>query len=142
MKHSPGPAIPPQRVPRRRRKASVSSGGGLRPLHTAADYEAALAEYEGYFDQEPQPETEQAYRFELLGILLARYEEEHYTLAHQDPYEALTRVMETKGKSQSDLAALIGASRASEILGRKRSLSVDHIRKIRAEWGVPADMLI
>ncbi len=50
--------------------------------------------------------------------------------------------METKGKSQADLAALIGAPRASEILARKRGLSVDHVRKIRAEWGVPADVLM
>jgi len=114
----------------------------LRPLHSDADYDAALAEYEGYFDVEPEPETEAAYRFELLGILLARYEEARCPLAPEDPVDALTQVMQTKGKSQSDLAALIGAPRASEILGRKRALSIEHVRKIRAGWGVPADVLI
>ena len=114
----------------------------LRPLHTEADFEAALAEYEGYFDHEPEPETQAAYRFELLGILLAKYEEDHYPIEPADPVDALTQVMETKGKSQADLAALIGAPRASEILRRKRTLSVEHVRKIRAEWGVPADVLI
>lgn len=142
MKRKPDPGSPPQRTPSRPRKTLVRRDAGLRPLRTGADYEAALAEYESYFDHEPQPETEEAYRFEVLGILLARYEEEHYPLAPGDPHEALTQVMETKGKSQSDLAALIGASRASEILKRKRSLSVDHVRKIRAGWGVPADVLI
>ena len=114
----------------------------LRPLRTEADFETALAEYERYFDHEPEPGSEAADRFELLGVLLARYEEEHYPVEPEDPVEALTHVMEAKGKSQSDLAALIGAPRASEILARKRGLSLDHVRKIRAEWGVPADVLI
>ncbi len=113
-----------------------------RPLRTEADFEVALAEYERYFDREPEPDTEEADRFELLGVLLARYEEEHYPIEPEDPADALTHVMETKGKSQADLAALIDAPRASEILARKRRLSLDHVRKIRAEWGVPADVLI
>ena len=78
----------------------------------------------------------------MLGVLLGNYEEHRYPLAPDDPIDALALVMEAKGKSQSDLAPLIGAPRASEILRRKRALSIDHIRKIRAEWGVPADMLI
>lgn len=114
----------------------------LRPLRNEADFDVALREYEGYFDREPQPDTDAAYRFEVLGLLLAKYEEVHYPIAPQDPAEALVQVMQTKGKTQSDLAALIGAPRASEVLGRKRSLSLDHVRKIRAEWGVPADALI
>ncbi len=48
----------------------------LRALHSDADFEAALADYEGYFDREPEAGTERADRFELLGVLLARYEEE------------------------------------------------------------------
>lgn len=116
--------------------------GVLRPLRSDADYQAALAEYGRYFDAEPELGTEEADRFEILGVLLVRYEEEHYPLVPDDPIGALTYVMQMRGKSQSDLAALIGAPRASEVLNRKRALSVDHIRKIRAEWGVPADVLI
>lgn len=114
----------------------------LRPLRSEADYDTAMQEYESYFDAEPQPDTEAAYRFEVLGLLLAKYEEDHYPIAPQDPAEALVQVMETKGKTQSDLAAVIGAPRASEVLKRKRSLSLDQVRQIRAEWGVPADALI
>lgn len=50
--------------------------------------------------------------------------------------------METKGKTQSDLAAVIGAPGASEVLKRKRSLSLEQVQQIRTEWGVPADALI
>jgi HTH-type transcriptional regulator/antitoxin HigA len=124
------------------KRAKIVERGVLRPLRTEAEYDRALAEYETYFDEEPQPDSAEADRFELLGILLARYEEEHYPLAPEDPLEALRHVMATKGKNQADLAALIGASRASEIMRRKRSLSVEHIRRIRAAWGVPADVLI
>ena len=114
----------------------------LRPLRSEADFDAALQEYEGYFDREPEPDTEAAYRFEVLGLLLTKYEEDHYPITPQDPADALVQVMDTKGKTQSDLAAVIGAPRASEVLKRKRSLSLDQVRQIRAEWGVPADALI
>lgn len=114
----------------------------LRPLRSEADFDAALGEYESYFNNEPKPDTEAAYRFEVLGLLLAKYEEDHYPIAPQDPADALVQVMETKGKTQSDLAAVIGAPRASEVLKRKRSLSLEQVRQIRAEWGVPADALI
>ena len=114
----------------------------LRPLRSEADYDAALREFESYFDQEPEPDTEAAYRFEVLGLLLAKYEEDHYPVEPQDPAKALVQIMETKGKTQSDLAAIVGAPRASEILRGKLSLSLDHIRQLRAHWGVPADALI
>ncbi len=114
----------------------------LHPLRSEADYDAALREFESYFDQEPEPDTEAAYRFEVLGLLLAKYEEDHYPVEPQDPAKALVQIMETKGKTQSDLAAIVGAPRALEILRGKRSLSLDHIRQLRAHWGVPADALI
>ncbi|KQW72217.1 hypothetical protein ASE17_04950 [Phenylobacterium sp. Root77] len=114
----------------------------LRPIRDESEFEAALREYESYFDNEPQPDTEEAYRFEVLGLLLAKYEQDHFPIAPQDPAEALAQVMDSKGKSQSDLAAVIGAPRASEVLKGKRSLSLDQIRQLRSAWGVPADVLI
>jgi HTH-type transcriptional regulator/antitoxin HigA len=114
----------------------------VRPIHSDSEFESALAEYERYFDQEPESGTEEADRFELLGVLLAHYEQQRYPIEPEDSVDALSLVMEAKGKSQADLAVLIGAPRASEILARKRSLSLDHVRKIRSEWGVPADILI
>jgi len=58
----------------------MTTDTNLRPLHSSADYEAALAEYERYFDHEPEPDAEAAWRFKVLGILLSRYEEAHYPL--------------------------------------------------------------
>lgn len=120
----------------------MSLDTSLRPIRSEAEFEAALQEYESYFDNEPLPDTESAYRFEVLGLLLAKYEQDHYPIAPQDPAEALAQIMETKGKSQSDLAAVIGAPRASEVLKGKRSLSLDQIRQLRSAWDVPADALI
>lgn len=120
----------------------MSLDTSLRPIRSDADFEAALREYESYFDNEPQPDTEAAYRFEVLGLLLTKYEQDRYPIAPQDPTHALAQIMETKGKTQSDLAAILGAPRASEVLKGKRSLSLEQIRQLRSAWDVPADALI
>ncbi|WP_172448589.1 hypothetical protein [Caulobacter mirabilis] len=49
----------------------------LRPIRSAADFETALREYDSYFENEPEPGTEAAQRFEALGLLLAKYEGDH-----------------------------------------------------------------
>lgn len=67
----------------------------------------------------------------MLSLLVAKYEEDGYLIAPQDPSDALAQVMETKGKTQSDLAAVIGAPRASEVLKRKRYLSLEQVRQSR-----------
>jgi len=86
----------------------------VRPIHSDADFDRSLAEYERCFDATPEPDTEAAYRFEVLGVLLAKFEEARYPLAPDDPVSALTQAVESKGKTQSDLTALLGAPRASD----------------------------
>jgi len=115
----------------------------IRPLRDEADYEAALAEFETYFDREPEPGSPQGDRFELLGMVIAKYEDEHHPITGSDPVEVIKLVMEGRGYGQSDLAKLLGSrSRASEVLNRRRDLTLDQIRRLHAEWGVPADALI
>jgi len=112
-------------------------------LRGDADYQVALAAYEAYFDNEPAPGTPEADHFELLGLLLAKYEEEHFPIPDADPVEAIRFAMERQGLDQSDLAELIGSrSRASEILNRRRELSISQIRKLTKEWRIPAQALI
>lgn len=106
-------------------------------------YEAALAEYENYFDKEPAPGSPEADRFELLGLLLAKYEDEHYRFTGASPADVIRLVMENSGRSQSDLADLVNSrARASELLSGKRLPSLDQIRRLRSEWRIPADALI
>lgn len=115
----------------------------LQVIRSDAQYDAYLAEYEGAFDDEPQPGSPAGDRFELLGLLLAKYEEERFPLDVSDPVEAIRFAMERKGLGQSDLATLIGSrSRASEILNRRRELTLGQVRLLNSAWGIPSQALI
>ncbi|MFC5343945.1 type II toxin-antitoxin system HigA family antitoxin [Brevundimonas staleyi] len=115
----------------------------VRVIHDDEQLAAAMAAYEAFFDAEPEPGTPEGDRFELLGLVIAAYEERRWPIGAADPREVLRLVMEGRGYGQADLAALLGSrSRASEILNGRRGLSVDHIRTISAAWGVPAGALI
>lgn len=115
----------------------------VRMLRNDADHAAALAEYEGFFDSEPGPGTPEGDRFELLGLVIADYEDRRWSVPAPDPVEVLRTVMDGRGYTQSDLSALLGSrSRASEILNGRRALSLDHIRAISAGWHIPAAALI
>jgi antitoxin component HigA of HigAB toxin-antitoxin module len=121
----------------------MSISAPIRPLRTEADYKAALVEYETYFDNEPAAGSRAADRFELLGMVIAKYEEDSFPIGAPEPVEAIRFAMEQRGFTQMDLAQLLGSrSRASEILNRKRELSVDHIRKLHREWRIPAEVLL
>lgn len=115
----------------------------IRPIKTDADYEWALAEVTRYFEQQPEPGSTEGDRFDVLSDLIAAYEERHFPLPDADPVEALRAFLEATGRTQQDLAALLGsAPRASEVLRRKRALTVDMIGKLSKEWGMPADILV
>jgi len=115
----------------------------IRPIKTDADYEWALAEVTHYFEQQPEPGSTEGDRFDVLSDLIAAYEERHFPLPDADPVEALRAFLEATGRTQQDLAALLGsAPRASEVLRRKRALTVDMIGKLSKEWGIPADVLV
>ena len=118
----------------------------MENLHLIRDettYQAYLAEYETYFDVEPAPGTAEADRFELLGLLLARYEDENLPAADISPVETIRFTMERRGYDQADLAQLLGSrSRASEILSGRRDLTLAQIRRLSNEWRIPADLLI
>jgi antitoxin component HigA of HigAB toxin-antitoxin module len=115
----------------------------VRPLHSDADYQEALAQFEAFFDHEPAPGSDASDRFELLGLVIAKYEDDRFAIEDADPVEVLKLVMEGRGLEQKDLAQVLGsAPRASEILNRKRDLNLDQIRKISRAWSIPADALI
>lgn len=115
----------------------------VRVIHDDAAHAKALAEYETYFDVEPTPGTAEADRFELLGLVIAAYEARRWPIEAPTPLEAIRLVMEARGYSQADLAALLGSrSRASEILNGRRNLSVEQIRLLTREWRIPAGALL
>ena len=115
----------------------------IRALRSEADYDWALSEIENYFVDEPAPGSQAAERFDVLSALIEVYESRHWPIEPADPVEAIRYKMEVAGLKQSDLATLLGsASRASEILSRKRALTTDMIYKISHQWGIPADSLV
>lgn len=115
----------------------------IRPLRTEADYDWALAEVECYFDDQPEVGTPEGDRFTVLSDLIEAYEAKHWPIGPADPIEAILYRMEIGGKTRKDLALLLGSqSRASEILKRKRALTLPMIHKLNQEWGVPAEVLI
>src|ERR1700743_26029 len=89
----------------------------LRPIKTKKDYQNALNRLKVIFDAKPN--SPQGDELEVLGILIDKYEQEHYPIGFPDPIEAIKFRMEQLGYSQSDLANVVGLkSRASEILNR------------------------
>jgi len=113
----------------------------LKPIKTQSDYIQSLERLEKIFDAKKG--TKEGDELEILGILIEKYEDEHFPIELPDPIEAIKFRMEQLGYSQNDLADLIGLkSRASEILNRKRKLSLGMIRKISSKLHIPSEVLI
>lgn len=113
----------------------------IRPIKTEADYQAALEEIERLLDA--APDTPEGDRLEVLVTLVEAYEEKHYTIPLPDPIEAIQYYMESRGLTKRDLESYIGSrGRVSEILNRKRPLSIEMIRRLHAGLGIPAEVLI
>ena len=102
----------------------------IKPIKNEKDYNQALERLETIFDAKPgTPESDE---LEVLGILIDQYENEHFPIGLPDPIEAIKFRMEQMGYNQNDLAKIVGLkSRASEILNRKRKLSLDYTKHFR-----------
>ena len=110
-------------------------------IKTEKQYQEALARMEEIFDSKKNSKT--ADELELLAFLIEKYENEHYKIDLPDPIEAIKFRMEQLGYKQKDLAKAIGLkSRVSEILNRKRKLTINMIRRLNATLGIPTDVLI
>jgi HTH-type transcriptional regulator/antitoxin HigA len=113
----------------------------IKPIKTKKDYQAAMNRLETIFDAKPG--TPEGDELEVLGILIEKYEQEHYPIDYPDPIEAIKFRMEQMGYSQNDLAKIVGLkSRASEILNNKRKLTLEMIRQLHQALGIPTDVLI
>jgi len=113
----------------------------IRPIRNEEDYETALAEIELLWDAEPG--TAEADRLEVLVTLVEAYEAVHYPIPSPDPIELILHVMEARGLTRRDLEPYLGSrARVSEVLNRRRPLSLEMIRKLQAGLGLPADVLV
>ena len=115
----------------------------IRPLKTEADYDWAIAEITRYFEVEPEIGSPDADRFDVLATLIEAYEEKHYPIATPDPVDAIAGYMDMAGVTQRDMAKLLGSrARASEILHRKRAITMDMAFRLNEAWRIPAEILI
>lgn len=114
----------------------------IRAIRTNEDYEWALKEVEQYFDKVPASGTPEADRFDVLSALIEKYEANQFEIPNADPIEVLEFAMESMGKTQAELGHLITRSRATEIMKRKRKLTLDMIRIISDAWHIPVAALI
>ena len=114
----------------------------IRAIHNEADYAWALKEAEKYFDDVPASNTPEAERFDVLSALIEKYESDRFAIPNADPVEVLEFAMESLGKTQADLGHLITRSRATEVMKRKRRLTLSMIRIISEAWHIPAGALI
>lgn len=114
-----------------------------RILKNDEDHAAAMARLIELASSNLQPETDEFDEFELLGLLIEHYESSAYPMDKPDPIEAIKFRMDQQGLSQADMKQFIGStSKVSEVLNRKRPLSLSMIRRLHDGLGIPADILI
>ena len=112
----------------------------IRPIRTDEDHEAALREIETLWGAEEG--TDAGDRLDVLATLVETYESRRWPIEPLDPVRAIEAAMEMNGHTRAELAALIGQSRATEILARNRALPLAMIRKIAGAWHVPEKVLV
>lgn len=115
----------------------------IHPIRNEQDYKAALQELSVYFENEPAPGTEDGDRFEILATLVEAYEAKAFPIDVPDPIEAIRFRMEQGNLTVKDLVPSIGKpNRVYEVLNGKRGLTVDMIRNLHRNLGIPAESLL
>jgi len=113
----------------------------MKIIKTESEYKSALIKLEKLFNAKPN--TSKGDELELLSLLIEKYEQEKYPIDMPDPIEAIKFRMEQMGYTQNDLAKIIGLkSRASEILNKKRPLTLEMIRNLNEKMNIPTQVLI
>ena len=114
----------------------------IRPIHSEADYESALAEIDSLMGS-VEPGTAAYARLEILSRLVEDYEDNQYPMGIPDPIAMIEFVLEARGLTRKDLEPYIGPrQRVWEILAKQRRLTLPMIRRLEAGLGIPAEVLI
>ncbi len=113
----------------------------IRPIRTKADHRWALKEVERLWDANPG--TPDGDRVDVLVTLIEAYEEKHYPIAAPDPISAINFMLEQKRLTRRDLEPAIGSrGRVSEVLNRKRPLTLAMVRALGKLLDLPAEILV
>ena len=112
----------------------------IKPIKSEEDYIATLNQIDSLMDAKPN--TFQMDELEVLTTLVEAYEAQHYVIDAPDPIEAIKFRMEQEGLKQKDLVNIVGSkSRVSEILNKKRKLTIEMIRNLHKQLHIPVESL-
>jgi len=112
----------------------------IKPIKNEQDYQEALSLIENLMSAEPN--TQEMDALEVLTTLVESYEEQHYKIDAPDPIEAIKFRMEQEGLKQKDLVSIVGSkSRVSEVLNKKRKLTIEMIRSLHTQLHIPIESL-
>ena len=112
----------------------------IKPIKCEKDYTNTLSQIENLMSATPN--SPQMDELEVLTTLVEAYEEQHYKIDAPDPIEAIKFRMEQEGLKQKDLVAIVGSkSRVSEVLNRKRKLTIGMIRNLHKQLHIPVESL-
>lgn len=115
----------------------------VRVIKTQRDYDAAVARLSALMDEEIVPGSSEETELELLALVIESYERKKVAPVTPDPVEAIHFRMDQQGLNKKDLVPYFGSiSKVSEVLARKRPLSLSMIRKIHRGLGIPAETLL
>lgn len=124
-----------------KRAKSKASPRPIQPIRTKADYRAALRDVEQHWEAEPG--TPAGDRVDVLVTLIEAYEAKHFPIPAPDPIAAIEFMMEQKGLTRRDLEPAIGSrGRVSEVLTRKRPLTLPMVRELSTLLDIPSEILI
>ena len=111
-----------------------------RPVHNDDDLRDAMEAMRQLWDAETEADVQ---RLVDWGAMVDLYEASLITPPNGlDPVAIIVAEMEMSGRTRGDLAAIVGQNRATELIGRKRALTLPMIRRLHREWGIPAELLI
>ncbi|WIX07579.1 helix-turn-helix domain-containing protein [Xanthomonas oryzae] len=115
----------------------------ITPIRTSSDYKAALKSISKLVEADPAPDSPEGEYLDVMATLIEAYEAKQFPIDAPDPIQAIKFRMEQAGLEPKDLAASIGKpNRVYEVLNGKRGLSIEMIRNLRKNLGIPAESLI
>lgn len=115
----------------------------IEMVRNKASYRRALKRVAAFFDRPPKAGSSDEAEFELLMMMVDRYEAEHHAVSPPDPIAAIEFAVDQRGLTSADLQRILGSrQRVHDILHKKRRLSLEHVRALHEQLGVPAEVLI
>ena len=121
----------------------MAMGKRIRPIRTAADYEATQRRAAALLLSDPALGTPQSDELDVLGTLITAYDREHFPVGPADPIAAIKFAMDQRGLKPNDLVPFLGTrSRATEVLQGKRGLSLEQISRLHHGLGIPLACLV